>query len=68
MLHPIMTDAKVPTAIGNAVDAWILVIGGITILYYVIWLLICRVPRLQTVSKPFLTVTAIDEPQIFRHR
>ena len=44
MLHPIMTDAKVPDTIGNTVFAWILVIGGITVLYYVIWLLICRGP------------------------
>ena len=44
MLHPIMTDAKVPDSIGNTVFAWILVIGGITVLYYVIWLLICRGP------------------------
>ena len=44
MIHPIMTDIQVPDAIGNAVDAWILVVGGIAVLYYVIWLLVCRGP------------------------
>ena len=44
MLHPIMTDIKVPNKIGDAITAWIIVIGGIAVLYYVIWLLICRGP------------------------
>ena len=45
MIHPIMTDEKVPTAIGHTIFIWMLVIGCIAILYYVIWLLVCRGPE-----------------------
>lgn len=43
-IHPIMTDGNVPNEVGNAALAWILVIGGIAVLYYVAWLLVCRGP------------------------
>ena len=43
-IHPIMTDGNIPDAVGDAALAWILVIGGIAVLYYVVWLLVCRGP------------------------